>query len=106
MLKPTDTLLEDITDKNNMTSTPSIQWSDIPNDKQDLTEIHTDNSDDRSEITLHKDTRSLKHNQIYGDLKLALVFAVTIVDTYKKNCTSILDTHGSHNSPPHNGKKI
>ena len=44
MLKPTDTLLEDITDKNNMTSTPSIQWSDIPNDKQDLSEIHTDNS--------------------------------------------------------------
>ena len=32
-----------MTDNNNMTPTPSIQWSDIPNDIQELNEVQSDN---------------------------------------------------------------
>ena len=137
-----------MTDKNNMTSTPSIQWSEIPNDKQDLTEVQSDNSlmTDPPETPLHgaiTDSTSARQILLKLDQKIdKLHRELTRVNWLQKrnnssqrhavfktqqnlrrpqtrtcfrchnrghlqkNCTSILDTHGSHNSLPHNGKKI
>jgi len=145
LLKPTDTLLKNTTDKHNMTSTPSIQWSDIPNDKQDLKEVQSDNSltTDSPETSLHSastdspNTRQIlleldqKIDKLHRELtrvnwlrtrnnfsqghavfktqpnlrqpQTRTCFRCHNRGHLQKNCTSILNAHGSHNSPPHNG---
>jgi len=139
-----------------MTSIPPIQWSDIPNDKQDLKEVQSDNflptdlpetplhsastdSPNMLQILLEFDQKILHRDKLHRDKLHRDLTRVNWLQTrnsssqrhtvfktqpnlrrpqtrtcfcchnrghlQKNNCTSVLDAHGSHNSPPHNGTK-